>query len=92
MPHLRVEIDSDVEAAAIYFSEGFTEKMYSFGEDINVDLTSDDHILVVEILNFQKLDYREVELRALTEAPARVIEAVIQAQSALAESLALRNV
>ena len=88
MPHLRVEIDPEVEAAAVYFSKGFTEKMYSFGEDINVDLTSEDQILIVEFLDFQKLDYTEAELRSLSEAPAKVIEAVLEAQVALAEDLA----
>jgi hypothetical protein len=88
MPHLRVEIDPEVEAAAVYFSKGFTEKMYSFGEDINVDLTIEDQILIVEFLDFQKLDYTEAELRSLNEAPAKVIEAVLQAQIALAEDLA----
>lgn len=92
MSHLKVEIDPEVEAAAVYFNEGFTDRLYSFGEDINVDVTSDDQILVVELLNFQKLDYTEAELRAFTEAPTHVIEAAIQAQSALAESLALGNV
>ena len=88
MPHLRVEIDPEVEAAAVYFSKGFTEKMYSFGEDINVDLTIEDQILIVEFLDFQKLDYTEAELRSLNAAPAKVIEAVLQAQIALAEDLA----
>ena len=91
MPHLRVEIDPEVEAAAVYFSKGFTEKMYSFGDDINVDITSDDQILIVEFLDFQKLNYTAAELQSLTEAPTKVIEAVLEAQTALSESLLLRN-
>ena len=88
MPHLRVEIDPEVEAAAVYFSKGFTEKMYSFGDDINVDITSDDQILIVEFLDFQKLNYTAAELRTLTAAPTKVIEAVLAAQTALADKLA----
>jgi hypothetical protein len=88
MPHLRVEIDPEVEAAAVYFSEGFTEKMYSFGDNINVDITSQDQILIVEFLDFQKLNYTSAELRSLTEAPTKVIEAVLAAQTALADKLA----
>ena len=91
MPHLRVEIDPEVEAAAVYFSQGFTEKMYSFGDDINVDITSEDQILIVEFLDFQKLNYTAAELRTLTAAPTKVIEAVLAAQTALSESLLLRN-
>ena len=91
MPHLRVEIDPEVEAAAVYFSQGFTEKMYSFGDDINVDITSEDQILIVEFLDFQKLNYTAAELRTLTAAPTKVIEAVLAAQTALSSSLLLRN-
>jgi len=91
MPHLRVEIDPEVEAAAVYFSQGFTEKMYSFGDDINVDITSDDQILIVEFLDFQKLNYTAAELRSLTEAPTKVIESVLEAQIALSSSLLFRN-
>ena len=91
MPHLRVEIDPEVEAAAVYFSKGFTEKMYSFGDDINVDITSEDQILIVEFLDFQKLNYTAAELLSLTEAPTKVIEAVLAAQTALSNSLLLRN-
>ncbi len=91
MPHLRVEIDPEVEAAAVYFSKGFTEKMYSFGDDINVDITSEDQILIVEFLDFQKLNYTAAELLSLTEAPRKVIEAVRAAQTALSNSLLLRN-
>ena len=88
MPHLRVEIDPEVEAAAVYFSKGFTEKMYSFGDDINVDITSEDQILIVEFFDFQKLNYTAAELQSLTEAPTKVIEAVLEAQIALADKLA----
>ncbi len=88
MPHLRVKIDPEVEAAAVYFSEGFTEKMYSFGDNINVDITCQDQILIVEFLDFQKLNYTAAELRSLTEAPIKVIEAVLAAQTALADKLA----
>jgi hypothetical protein len=88
MPHLRVEIDPEVEAAAVYFSKGFTEKMYSFGDDINVDITSEDQILIVEFLDFQKLNYTAAELCSLTEAPTKVIEAVLAEQTALADKLA----
>jgi len=91
MPHLRVEIDPEVEAAAVYFSKGFTEKMYSFGDDNNVDITSEDQILIVEFLDFQKLNYTAAELQSLTEAPTKVIEAVLEAQIALSNSLLLRN-
>jgi uncharacterized protein YuzE len=91
MPDLRVEIDPEVEAAAVYFSKGFTEKMYSFGDDINVDITSQDQILIVEFLDFQKLNYTAAELQSLTEAPTKVIEAVLEAQIALSNSLLLRN-
>jgi hypothetical protein len=91
MPDLRVEIDPEVEAAAVYFSKGFTEKMYSFGDDINVDITSEDQILIVEFLDFQKLNYTAAELQSLTEAPTKVIEAVLEAQIALSNSLLLRN-
>ena len=34
------------------------------------------------------MDYTEAELRSLSEAPAKVIEAVLEAQVALAEDLA----
>ncbi len=88
MPHLRVEIDPEVNAAAVYFSEGFTEKMYSFGDNINVDLSKDGVVTIVEFLSFRKLNYTEAELRSLNEAPAKVIEAVLEAQVALAEDLA----
>jgi hypothetical protein len=88
MPHVRVEIDPEVEAAAVYFNKGFTEKMYSFGDNINVDITSQDQILIVEFLDFQKLNYTAAELRSLTEAPTKVIEAVLAAQTALADKLA----
>ncbi len=88
MPHLRVEIDPEVEAAAVYFSEGFTEKMYSFGDNINVDLSKDGVVTIVEFLSFRKLNYTEAELSSLTEAPAKVIEAVLEAQIALAGKLA----
>ena len=88
MPHLRVEIDPEVEAAAVYFSKGFTEKMYSFGDNINVDLSKDGVVTIVEFLSFRKLNYTEAELSSLTEAPAKVIEAVLEAQIALAGKLA----
>ncbi len=88
MPHLRVEIDPEVEAAAVYFSEGFTEKMYSFGDNINVDLSKDGVVTIVEFLSFRKLNYTEAELNSLTEAPSKVIEAVLEAQIALAGKLA----
>ncbi len=88
MPHLRVEIDPEVEAAAVYFSEGFTEKMYSFGDNISVDLSKDGAVTIVEFLSFRKLNYTEAELSSLTEAPAKVIEAVLEAQIALAGKLA----
>jgi len=91
MPHLRVEIDPEVEAAAVYFSEGFTEKMYSFGDNINVDISKDGVVTIVEFLSFRKLNYTEAELSSLTEAPSKVIEAVLEAQIALSESLLLRN-
>jgi len=91
MPHLRVEIDPEVEAAAVYFSEGFTEKIYSFGDNINVDLSKDGVVTIVEFLSFRKLNYTEAELRSLNEAPAKVIEAVLEAQIALSDSLLLRN-
>jgi uncharacterized protein YuzE len=88
MPHLRVEIDPEVEAAAVYFSEGFTEKMYSFGDNINVDISKDGVVTIVEFLSFRKLNYTAAELRSLTEAPTKVIEAVLAAQTALADKLA----
>ncbi len=88
MPHLRVEIDPEVEAAAVYFSEGFTEKMYSFGDNINVDISKDGVVTIVEFLSFRKLNYTEAELNSLTEAPSKVIEAVLEAQIALAGKLA----
>ncbi len=88
MPHLRVEIDPEVEAAAVYFSEGFTEKLYSFGDNINVDISKDGVVTIVEFLSFRKLNYTEAELSSLTEAPAKVIEAVLEAQIALADKLA----
>jgi hypothetical protein len=65
--------------------------MYSFGDDINVDITSEDQILIVEFLDFQKLNYTAAELQSLTEAPTKVIEAVLEAQIALSNSLLLRN-
>ncbi len=88
MPHLRVEIDPEVEAAAVYFNKGFTEKMYSFGDNINVDISNDGVVTIVEFLSFRKLNYTEAELSSLTEAPSKVIEAVLEAQIALAGKLA----
>ena len=88
MTHLRDEIDPEVEAAAVYFSEGFTEKMYSFGDNINVDISKDGVVTIVEFLSFRKLNYTEAELSSLTEAPSKVIEAVLEAQIALAGKLA----
>ena len=88
MSNLEVVIDPDIEAAAIYFSHGYSAQAISFGDDVNVDLSQDGEITAVEFLYFGKLNYTATELRALNNAPQRVIEAVIDAQQALAEHLA----
>lgn len=88
MSNLEVVIDPQVEAAAVYFSRGFTAQMVSFGADINVDLNEDGEITIVEFLYFGKLNYTATELRALSDAPDKVIDAVLSAQVALAQELA----
>ena len=83
MSHLEVVIDPDIEAAAIYFSHGYSAQVISFGEDVNVDLSQDGEIVAVEFLYFGKLNYTATELRTLKNAPQPVIDAVIDAQQAL---------
>lgn len=88
MSNLEVVIDPDVEAAAIYFSRGFTAQIFSFGDEINVDLSEDGEITIVEFLSFRKLNYTQAELKELNSAPDKVIAAVLSAQVALAGELA----
>ena len=83
-----IEIDLEVEAAAVNFLQKGSERTDPFGETINVDFAATGEVVSVEFLSFKKLDLTEAELIALNpHANMEAIYAIEFAQRFLLATL-----